>query len=101
MTVATPLHTHADIVCDAARAGLHVLCEKPLAHTNEDGERMIKAMRDANRFLGINFNSKVLGCRGAGVCMERAYRACESRSGGLRLACPSVAEQGTYGAVFR
>ncbi|NLN18817.1 MAG: Gfo/Idh/MocA family oxidoreductase [Firmicutes bacterium] len=56
VTVATPLHTHADIVCDAARAGLHVLCEKPLAHTNEDGERMIKAMRDANRFLGINFN---------------------------------------------
>lgn len=53
VAVATPLHTHADIVCDAARAGLHVLCEKPLAHTVEDGERMIKAgtIKECSRLL--------------------------------------------------
>jgi UDP-N-acetylglucosamine 3-dehydrogenase len=71
VAVATPLHTHADIVCDAARAGLHVLCEKPLAHTVEDGERMIKAMRDANRFLGINFNLRFSDVEGQAYAWKK------------------------------
>jgi predicted dehydrogenase len=39
--VATPNHTHADITCALLEGGAHVLCEKPMAGTRAEVERMI------------------------------------------------------------
>ncbi len=47
--VATPDHTHRAPAVDAARAGLHLLVEKPLATSTEDAE----AIRDAVRGAGV------------------------------------------------
>jgi len=39
--VATPNTTHAAIACELLEHGVHVLCEKPLATTGEEVERML------------------------------------------------------------
>jgi predicted dehydrogenase len=41
--VATPNTTHPDIVCTLLAAGVHVLCEKPMATTRADAARMFAA----------------------------------------------------------
>ncbi len=43
--IATPNHRHKDDTVRAAKAGIHVLCEKPLAVTREDCEEMIDAAK--------------------------------------------------------
>lgn len=44
--IALPNNMHKDYTVRAANAGLHVLCEKPLAVTAEDCEEMIEAARE-------------------------------------------------------
>ncbi|WP_166347094.1 Gfo/Idh/MocA family protein [Phytoactinopolyspora limicola] len=45
--VCAPTDLHLEITLAAAAAGRAVICEKPLARTPDDGERMIAACRDA------------------------------------------------------
>jgi predicted dehydrogenase len=45
--VATPHPAHAEWAIAAARAGKHVLCEKPLTLNRRDSERVIAAAREA------------------------------------------------------
>ena len=45
--ICTPTHLHAEIAIAAARAGRHVICEKPMARTLADAEAMLAAARDA------------------------------------------------------
>ena len=51
--VATPDHWHAQMVIDAVAAGKDVYVEKPLAHTIEDGDRMVKAVRASKRIVQV------------------------------------------------
>jgi glucose-fructose oxidoreductase len=44
--LAIPNHVHCEWTLRAARAGIHVLCEKPLALSEEDCEAMIQASRE-------------------------------------------------------
>lgn len=45
--IALPNSMHREYTERAAKAGVHVLCEKPLAYTSKDAEAMIKACRAA------------------------------------------------------
>ena len=57
--VVTPNALHTDAVLAAAKAGKHVLCEKPPAMSLADTDRMIEACRRANRRLGIFVQSRL------------------------------------------
>src|SRR4026207_967503 len=54
--VSSPNALHAEHVVQAAEAGKHVLCEKPMATTIPDAGRMMEAGRRAGVTLGIAFN---------------------------------------------
>ncbi len=47
LDVCTPTHLHHDMVMQAAAAGKHIICEKPLARTIAEGQEMIRACRQA------------------------------------------------------
>ena len=46
VTLALPNLLHCQACCDAAAAGKHVVCEKPLCLTLDEADRMIAACRD-------------------------------------------------------
>ena len=47
--IATYTDTHLPILKDCLAAGKHVLCEKPIARTYEDGEAFVQAVRDTDK----------------------------------------------------
>jgi len=51
ITLALPNDLHAQVTLDAARAGKHVVCEKPLCRTLDEADRMIEACRQAGVLL--------------------------------------------------
>lgn len=53
--VVLPNSMHREYVIRAAKAGKHVMCEKPMSTSVKDAEDMIKACRDANVQLGIGY----------------------------------------------
>ncbi|MSQ53454.1 MAG: Gfo/Idh/MocA family oxidoreductase [Betaproteobacteria bacterium] len=53
VVVSTPHHLHAEFTIKAARAGKHVICEKPLAVTLEQADAMIRACREAGVLLAV------------------------------------------------
>jgi predicted dehydrogenase len=54
--VGTPNNTHRDIVLAAAEAGKMILCEKPLAMNDEEGEEMCAAVEKAGVANMVWFN---------------------------------------------
>ncbi len=60
VTVATPSGAHAEAAIAAARAGKHVLCEKPLEITLERTDAILEAHRLAGTRLGCTFQLRYL-----------------------------------------
>jgi myo-inositol 2-dehydrogenase/D-chiro-inositol 1-dehydrogenase len=56
--VCTPPYVHADVTIQALEAGLHVICEKPLARTLEDARRVAKAAESATGLLMVGHVSR-------------------------------------------
>src|SRR5690606_12423042 len=53
--VVLPVSMHAEYTIRAAKAGKHVICEKPMAITVKDCDRMIAACKEANKMLSIGY----------------------------------------------
>lgn len=58
ITVCTPHPAHEQVVLAAARHGRHVLCEKPVAVTLPETDRMIAATRRAGVKFGVLFQRR-------------------------------------------
>jgi len=55
VTIASPIQFHKDQTCTALRHGSHVLCEKPIAATNEDVLEMIEESDRSGKQVGIGY----------------------------------------------
>jgi predicted dehydrogenase len=55
VVITSPASAHLQNVRDAARHGKHVLCEKPLALTEDEAQRMIEHMGRAQQMLFTSF----------------------------------------------
>lgn len=53
--VVLPNSLHADFTIRGAKAGKHIICEKPMAITVEDCDKMIKACKKAGKMLSIGY----------------------------------------------
>ncbi len=80
--VASENKRHAELVEAAANAKCHVLCEKPLATTEEEGARMLAAIKTNNIKLMTAFP-----CRYSPAFLRLKQRVASGEIGDLLAAC--------------
>lgn len=61
--IATPPHTHVVLAGQAFAAGLHVLCEKPMANTAPECDEMIRCAAEAGCVLAVGHNFRFFPVR--------------------------------------
>ncbi|MBK5569538.1 Gfo/Idh/MocA family oxidoreductase [Ensifer sp. SSB1] len=67
--ICTPNNVHAEIAIEAAKAGKHIICEKPLARTVEEARAMRDAVKAAGVIHMVAFNYR----RTPAVALARKY----------------------------
>lgn len=84
--ICTPNKFHAEISIAALEAGVHVLCEKPMALNAEEGEAMLAASRKYGKVLAIayhyRFMKEVLAAKT--IMQEEVGKPLVARVQGLR-----------------
>ena len=56
--VLTPNVSHAEITVSAFEAGKHVMCEKPMAATTSDAEKMMAAWKKSGKKFTIGYQNR-------------------------------------------
>jgi len=56
--ICTPHHLHASIAIDALERGIHVVMEKPLAHTRAEGDRIVAAAERGQAKIAVCFQNR-------------------------------------------
>jgi UDP-N-acetylglucosamine 3-dehydrogenase len=59
VVLAVPNALHAPMTIAALKAGMHVLVEKPMATTREEGREMIRTAREVGKFLMVGQNQRL------------------------------------------
>jgi predicted dehydrogenase len=67
--IVTPNNTHAEIAIAAAKAGKHIICEKPLALGAEQSKEMLEAVESAGVKHAVAFNYR----RTPAVALAKKY----------------------------
>ena len=62
VAIHTPNALHAEQAIAAARAGKHVFCDKPMATSVADAERIVRECAKAGVTLGVNFHNRHMPC---------------------------------------
>ncbi len=62
VAIHTPNSQHAEQAIAAARAGKHVFCDKPMATSVADAERIVRECEKAGVTLGVNFHNRHMPC---------------------------------------
>jgi 1,5-anhydro-D-fructose reductase (1,5-anhydro-D-mannitol-forming) len=62
VAIHTPNSLHAGQAIAAARAGKHVFCDKPMATSVADAERVVAECEKAGVKLGVNFHNRFMPC---------------------------------------
>lgn len=80
VTVATPNSTHFEITKAFLEGGFHVLCEKPMTMTVEEGEEIVKVAAATGKICAVNYGY-------TGYSLVRHMRAMVARGdlGAIRL----------------
>ncbi len=78
--ISTPHHQHVPVAIDCLEAGVHVIMEKPVAHTVAEAERLVSA---AERHSGVKI----------GVCFQNRYNVAVQ-------AARALVESGDLGTVL-
>ena len=80
VTVATPNATHFEITKAFLEKGFHVLCEKPMTMTVEEGEEIVKIARASGNICAVNYGY-------SGYSLVRHMKAMVARGdlGAIRL----------------
>lgn len=58
VVISTRHGSHAQLVCDALRAGKHVYCEKPLALSHEQLDMVARAAAESPGIVAVGFNRR-------------------------------------------
>ena len=61
--VAGPVAQHGEVAIAAARHGLHVLCEKPLAASLDEARAVVEAVREAGVVGAVNYGRRMQEAR--------------------------------------
>ena len=57
--VLTPNASHCELSVAALHAGKHVMCEKPMATTYEEAQKMVAASNTAGQYLPVGYQTRL------------------------------------------
>lgn len=92
--IALPNHLHHEYAIRAARAGMHILCEKPLAVTSDECKEMIKTCEEQGVLLMTAYRLHFEAAN-----MKALQAAREGKFGDLRYLQASFSQDVTAGDV--
>jgi predicted dehydrogenase len=84
VAISTPNHLHAPMTIESMEEGLHVLVEKPMCISLDEGDEMIEAAKRNGRKLHIGYNTRLTPAH------ERAKQVIEGEELGRVLYATSV-----------
>lgn len=80
VSIATPNGTHYEITKAALKAGLHVVCEKPLCFTVKEAEELMRLAKEKNKVVGVTY-----GYSGHQMIEEARQLIAEGELGDIRI----------------